>query len=134
MIQFAGPITFVDTPNIQSAKEGEDALIKCMTSADPEPIVSWYYNGEPLNSKSQYIPFAIQSNKLVFVPAEIEKYAKLADGLSIKRVHMNDTGEYTCKAFQSSQTVMSLNNIKEKTIRLNVQRKMKCFLTLVFIL
>lgn len=48
---FSEPISFVDTPNVQSVKEGEDAFIKCMTTGDPEPSISWYYNGEPLNCK-----------------------------------------------------------------------------------
>lgn len=49
-----------------------------------------------------------------------KKYDKLGDGLSIKKVLKNDSGEYTCKAFQISPT---LSNVKEQTIRLNVQRE-----------
>lgn len=42
---------FIDTPTIQSVKENEDASIKCMTTGDPEPTISWYFNGEALNCK-----------------------------------------------------------------------------------
>lgn len=48
------------------------------------------------------------------------KYTKVADGLVVKKVSKNDSGEYTCKAFQSST---SISNFKEQTIRLNIQRK-----------
>lgn len=42
---------FVDTPAVQSVRENEDASIKCMTTGDPEPTISWYFNGEALNCK-----------------------------------------------------------------------------------
>lgn len=45
------PIMFVDTPAVQSVRENEDASIKCMTTGDPEPTISWYFNGEALNCK-----------------------------------------------------------------------------------
>uniref|UniRef100_A0A182T6N5 Ig-like domain-containing protein n=1 Tax=Anopheles maculatus TaxID=74869 RepID=A0A182T6N5_9DIPT len=48
------------------------------------------------------------------------RYSKLADGMSIKKVVQNDSGEYTCKAFQISATGSSF---EEKTIRLNIKHK-----------
>lgn len=45
---------------------------------------------------------------------------RTSEGLAIKRVTNNDSGEYTCKAYQISATI---NNVKEQTIRLNIQRK-----------
>lgn len=39
--------------------------------------------------------------------------------MSIKKVVQNDSGEYTCKAFQISATGSSF---EEKTIRLNIKR------------
>lgn len=45
------PIMFIDTPTVQSVKENEDASIKCMTTGDPEPTISWYFNGGALNCK-----------------------------------------------------------------------------------
>lgn len=43
------PISFMDTPIVQSARENSEALITCMVKGDPEPSVSWYYNGQILN-------------------------------------------------------------------------------------
>lgn len=43
------PISFMDTPIVQSARENSEALITCMVKGDPEPSVSWYYNGQLLN-------------------------------------------------------------------------------------
>lgn len=39
----------MDEQVIQSVKENDDAIIKCMVLGDPEPSVSWYYNGQPIN-------------------------------------------------------------------------------------
>ncbi|XP_031634905.1 neural cell adhesion molecule 2-like [Contarinia nasturtii] len=95
------PITFLDSQNVQSVKENDDAVIKCMVDGDPEPSISWYYNGQPLN---------LDGNK----------YRGLADGLLIKEVQKGEEGEYTCSAFQISS---AKSNIEEKTIRLNIQHK-----------
>ncbi|XP_065095667.1 neural cell adhesion molecule 1-like [Ochlerotatus camptorhynchus] len=95
------PISFRDTNIVQSAAEDKDATIRCEVRGHPEPSVSWYFNGQPL-----------------FVPSG--KYTMLADGLLIKKVSKNDTGEYTCKAFQVSS---SGSSFKEKTIRLNIKHK-----------
>lgn len=49
-----------------------------------------------------------------------DKYSKVADGLVVINVTKEDMGEYTCKGYQVSPTVV---NSREKTIRLNVLRK-----------
>lgn len=95
------PISFRDTNVIQTAVEDRDATIRCEVRGHPEPSVSWYFNGQPL-----------------FPPNA--KYTLLADGLLIKRVSKNDSGEYTCKAFQVSTAGSSF---QEKTIRLNIKHK-----------
>lgn len=41
----------MDTPVVQSAREDKDAMIQCMVKGDPEPTVSWYFNGQLLNCK-----------------------------------------------------------------------------------
>lgn len=48
---FLEPITFIDTQVIQSVKENDEAIIKCMVTGDPDPSLSWYYNGLPINRK-----------------------------------------------------------------------------------
>ncbi|XP_035908761.1 neural cell adhesion molecule 2-like isoform X2 [Anopheles stephensi] len=96
------PISFRDTSTVQTAVEDKDATIRCEVKGHPEPSVSWYFNGQPL----------FFSNN--------GRYSKLADGMSIKKVVQNDSGEYTCKAFQISATGSSF---EEKTIRLNIKHK-----------
>lgn len=34
---YSEPITFVDRPDVESVKENEEAIIKCMVTGDPEP-------------------------------------------------------------------------------------------------
>lgn len=53
-----------------------------------------------------------------------KKFTKLADGLLINKVSKNETGEYTCKAYQISD---SINEYDERTIKLIVHRKYKRF-------
>uniref|UniRef100_A0A182QG23 Neural cell adhesion molecule 1 n=1 Tax=Anopheles farauti TaxID=69004 RepID=A0A182QG23_9DIPT len=96
------PISFRDTSTVQTAVEDKDATIRCEVKGHPEPSVSWYFNGQPL--------FFTHNGR----------YSKLADGMSIKKVVQNDSGEYTCKAFQISATGSSF---EEKTIRLNIKHK-----------
>lgn len=48
------------------------------------------------------------------------KFTKLADGLLIKKVSKNETGEYICKAYQISD---SINDYDERTIKLTVHRE-----------
>ncbi|KAG4072544.1 hypothetical protein HA402_004633 [Bradysia odoriphaga] len=96
------PISFVDTPVVQSVREDRDAVIRCMVTADPEPTISCFQ--ESISRKYAKLP--------------TEKYVKVVDGLAIKKVSKNDSGEYTCKAFQISTTI---SNVKEQTIRLNIQ-------------
>lgn len=51
---FSEPITFVDRPEVESVKENEEAVIKCMVTGVPEPTISWYFNGRPLNRNTCY--------------------------------------------------------------------------------
>lgn len=36
-MHFSEPITFVDRPEVESVKENEEAIIKCMVTGVPEP-------------------------------------------------------------------------------------------------
>jgi len=38
----------MDTPIIQSAREGSDDTIRCEVKGDPEPTVMWYFNGQSI--------------------------------------------------------------------------------------
>lgn len=130
------PISFLDPQNVQSVKENEDAFVKCMVTGDPEPTITWYYNGQPLNGNvyahinlfpvhsfdwfPNTLPLFITYKHTHTHTVDSKKYQALADGLLIKNVLKSDSGEYTCKAFQISS---ALSNVEEKTIRLNIQRK-----------
>ena len=39
-----------DLPNT-NATEGDDVQMKCKARGDPEPTVTWYINGEPIDGK-----------------------------------------------------------------------------------
>ncbi|GAB0095936.1 Neural cell adhesion [Sergentomyia squamirostris] len=92
---------FVDTPIVQQAREHRDITIRCEVKGYPEPVISWDYNGQSIQFPH-------------------EKYIKFGDGLFIKKVERNDSGEYTCRGFQVSTSIV---NSKEQRIRLNVQYK-----------
>lgn len=96
-----------------------------MVTGDPEPTITWYYNGQPLNSNvyliklSYHFAFRFCNLNFSLISVDGKKYRSLADGLLIKNILKKDSGEYTCKAFQISS---ALSNVEEKTIRLNIQR------------
>lgn len=66
---------------------------------------------------------------VVFFKVPNNRYKLHHDGLLIKKVSRNETGEYTCKAFQISDAI---SNVEEQTIKLNVQRKIFKLKTTVF--
>lgn len=49
------PISFMDTPIFQNATENKDATIRCEVKGNPEPSVSWYYNGQQIICKYTYL-------------------------------------------------------------------------------
>lgn len=49
------PISFMDTPIFQNATENKDATIRCEVKGNPEPSVSWYYNGQQIVCKYTYL-------------------------------------------------------------------------------
>lgn len=125
IISIAGPISFVDTPIVQSVKENETAVISCQVDGEPQPIISWLYNGVLIDGELiawHWMKCASFERKLFHscVADDSPEYVKTSEGLAIKRVTSGDSGEYTCRAYQISTTI---NNVKEQTIRLNIQRK-----------
>lgn len=47
---FSERISFVDTDDVQVAREDKEGKITCSVRGDPTPSVNWYFNGMPLNS------------------------------------------------------------------------------------
>ncbi|XP_071440487.1 neural cell adhesion molecule 1-like [Hetaerina americana] len=93
------PITFVDTPTVQVAKEYSSVLVRCEVDGDPEPKIVWTVKG-----------------KAVKAP----KFQTVVDGLFIQNATLEDRGEYHCKAYQTSSIAGSM---KEQTITLKIQHK-----------
>ncbi|XP_055838579.1 neural cell adhesion molecule 2 [Episyrphus balteatus] len=94
-------ISFEETEQVQSVMENRDATVSCKVRGDPKPTISWYRNGDPIKFPST-------------------KFKQLSDGLFIKSVTETDDGEYTCRAFQISETV---TDVQDKTILLRIQKK-----------
>ncbi|XP_055839873.1 limbic system-associated membrane protein isoform X1 [Episyrphus balteatus] len=95
-------ISFTENATILTVKEGKNATILCEVKGDPEPTVSWQLNGQP-------IEFSATS-----------KFRKLADGLLIHKVTQNDTGEYTCKAYQFTKDI---SDVQERTVLMKIEHK-----------
>lgn len=106
------------------------AIQKYSLNVNPLPIHWQAKFSTKLCHSSQHTHHVPQSDSLIFhvtdsfphilISVPNDKFTKLADGLLVKKVSRDDSGEYTCKAFQVSTTI---SNVQEQTIRLNVQRK-----------
>lgn len=44
----AEKIAFTENFTILTVKEGKDAFIRCEVKGEPQPNVTWYYNGQPI--------------------------------------------------------------------------------------
>lgn len=93
------PITFVDTPTVQVAKENQNVLVRCEVDGDPEPKIVWTVKGKA---------------------AKAPKYKTVVDGLYIVNVTLEDRGDYHCRAYQTSSVA---GTMKEQTITLKIQHK-----------
>uniref|UniRef100_A0A1I8PF47 Ig-like domain-containing protein n=1 Tax=Stomoxys calcitrans TaxID=35570 RepID=A0A1I8PF47_STOCA len=96
-------ITFTENTSVLTVKEGENTTIWCEVTGEPQPNITWYFNGE-------------------FIP-NIENAAKfryLGDGLSVSAVTQNETGEYTCRAYQVSSIA---SDMQERTILMKIEHK-----------
>ncbi|KAH8389426.1 hypothetical protein KR200_007916 [Drosophila serrata] len=95
-------ISFGKTEQVQSVREGRDALVNCFVEGMPKPEVSWLLNGEYINTVNS------------------SKHSRLSNGLYIKNVSQADAGEYTCRALRITPTFSDAEQI---TILLRIQHK-----------
>ncbi|KAL9926453.1 neural cell adhesion molecule 2 [Glossina fuscipes] len=96
-------ITFTENTTILTVKEGTNATILCEVKGEPQPNVTWHYNGQPITLETNSTKFRI-----------------LADGLLINSVTQNDTGEYTCRAYQVNPIA---SDMQERTVLLKIEHK-----------
>lgn len=52
----AEKIAFAENSTILTVKEGKNAFIRCEVKGEPQPNVTWHYNGQPIivEGKSNY--------------------------------------------------------------------------------
>ena len=116
----------MDTPPLQVAQEHKGTLIRCQAEGDPVPRISWYFHGVPVNGNAPSLPCLSQSRTADQLPpppppaVSSRKYEATGAGLRLRNVSLSDAGEYVCKGYQISATLVKS---KEQRIRLKVQRK-----------
>uniref|UniRef100_A0A1I8MMA3 Uncharacterized protein n=1 Tax=Musca domestica TaxID=7370 RepID=A0A1I8MMA3_MUSDO len=96
-------ITFTENTSVLTVKEGENTTIWCEVTGEPQPNITWYFNG-------QFIPNVENAGKFRY----------LGDGLSVIAVTQNETGEYTCRAYQVSNIA---SDMQERTILMKIEHK-----------
>ncbi|XP_062125698.1 limbic system-associated membrane protein [Drosophila sulfurigaster albostrigata] len=96
-------ITFTETNSVTTVKEGQNATILCEVKGEPQPNVTWHFNGQPISAE-----------------ANASKFRILADALLIKKVTQFDTGEYTCRAFQVNSIA---SDMQERTVLMKIEHK-----------
>ncbi|KAM8717984.1 hypothetical protein ACLKA7_004656 [Drosophila subpalustris] len=96
-------ITFTEKETVQIVREGQNATILCEVKGEPQPNVTWHFNGQPINAETNASKFRI-----------------LADGLLINKVTQFDTGEYTCRAFQVNSIA---SDMQERTVLMKIEHK-----------
>ncbi|EDV99237.1 neural cell adhesion molecule 2 [Drosophila grimshawi] len=96
-------ITFTEKDTVSTVKEGQNATILCEVKGEPQPNVTWHFNGQPIS-----------------VEANAPKFRILADGLLINKVTQNDTGEYTCRAYQVNSIA---SDMQERTVLMKIEHK-----------
>ncbi|XP_033149936.1 neural cell adhesion molecule 2 [Drosophila busckii] len=95
-------ITFAEKDKVMTVKEGQNATILCEVKGEPQPNVTWHFNGQPINE------------------SVASKFRILADGLLINKVTQNDTGEYTCRAYQVNSIA---SDMQERTVLMKIEHK-----------
>uniref|UniRef100_A0A2S2NJ87 Neural cell adhesion molecule 1 n=1 Tax=Schizaphis graminum TaxID=13262 RepID=A0A2S2NJ87_SCHGA len=92
-----------DTPTEQITNEYTDYFIRCKVKGNSNPTFMWSYNGQTLKEKTTS-----------------GKYSVLEGGLMVRNVTHLDSGEYTCRAFETTNK-SSVSGIK--VIELKVRHK-----------
>ncbi|XP_044315972.1 neural cell adhesion molecule 2 [Drosophila rhopaloa] len=97
-------ITFTENATVMTVKEGDKATILCEVKGEPQPNVTWHFNGQPISTGA----------------ADDSKFRILADGLLINKVTQNDTGEYACRAYQVNSIA---SDMQERTVLMKIEHK-----------
>ncbi|KAH8281553.1 hypothetical protein KR054_001325, partial [Drosophila jambulina] len=97
-------ITFTENATVMTVKEGDKATILCEVKGEPQPNVTWHFNGQPIPTGA----------------ADDSKFRILADGLLINKVTQNDTGEYACRAYQVNSIA---SDMQERTVLMKIEHK-----------
>ncbi|XP_017043933.1 igLON family member 5 [Drosophila ficusphila] len=97
-------ITFTENATVMTVKEGENATILCEVKGEPQPNVTWHFNGQPISAGA----------------SDDSKFHILADGLLINKVTQNDTGEYACRAYQVNSIA---SDMQERTVLMKIEHK-----------
>lgn len=46
--------TFQKKPSIRHEEEGKKLVFECLVEANPEPVVKWFHNGQPLQLNPRF--------------------------------------------------------------------------------
>lgn len=96
-------IDFMDTDTTQYLEEGHDSELRCDISGDPEPTVTWSFEGKKISYGPKYSRVSDTSNNLI-----------------VKNATLEDAGEYACKAVQVS---LRITEMKDLLIDVKVHHK-----------
>ncbi|KAH8298387.1 hypothetical protein KR018_012635, partial [Drosophila ironensis] len=97
-------ITFTENATVMTVKEGDKATILCEVKGEPQPNVTWHFNGQPISTEA----------------ADGSKFRILADGLLINKVTQSDTGEYACRAYQVNSIA---SDMQERIVLMKIEHK-----------
>lgn len=92
-LEFACPPTVTLSETMVQQEAGGNATFRCQVRGDPEPLISWMFNGKSIGNGS------VNQDQVLLIEEEdgdvlTEKWTTL----SLMNVSENDAGEYTCVA------------------------------------
>ena len=73
----------------QTLNEGSDVIFICNVTGEPDPTISWYFNGAPVDEAN--------TDKYTITPRELMNNAYVRM-LNKKEINSSDVGTYTCNA------------------------------------